>query len=108
MKSYYLDAAELVAKSFNPATGAHYHACVAIGDVMSPDQSVENEEVHDSLFAEYFKPAKATSRDPWFGWTQSPGFSYTGKYCLEQLNYNKEQRVFALLFMHEITKDTWN
>lgn len=63
MKSHYLDAAELVSNTFNPVTGAHYHACVAIGDVMFSDQNVGSEGAHALLFAEYFKPPKASEFD---------------------------------------------
>lgn len=103
MNHYYLDAAERLHISCT-SKGEHQYACSAIfGAVLGSHDCVSR---HKSLFADYFRPAHVSMHYAWFGLCYSSQSEGPTKAQTVALLKNKERRVFALLFMHEITKGT--
>ena len=107
MNHYYLDAAELVANSLKTDTGNHEYACHALGAVIPFNGHFQIVDRHKKLFAAYFKPRGKDTGAAWFG----SAVLYTGHDVITPAKVvkhtkNCERRIFALLFMHEITKGT--
>lgn len=100
MKNYYLEAAQHIERSFDPGTGKHEYACNALSFVIS---NTDTKIRHKELFAKYFKPIKTGPSVAWFGAADGYMYLRTPK-NVARLAKNKERRVLAMLFMHEITK----
>lgn len=100
MKHYYLETAQYIERSFDPETGNHEYACNALRYVISDTDTLVR---HKDLFAKYFKPIKTGPSVAWFGCADGYMQAHTPK-NVARLTQHKERRVWAMLFMHEITK----
>ncbi len=83
----YLEAAILIASQYwSRELNEHFCACGAI-ELMCPPRAFD----FKSAFAEYFMPEERDTEQLWFGDTG--------------IEENRNPRVLALLFMHQIAKD---
>lgn len=101
LSKVYLDAAIVMEKSYSP-NGNHTFACWAIEDACIDAWGTGLTARALAMFAEYFKPiGSGSSSVAWFGLAAQPSQSTPERLKMRE---NKDHRVTALLFMHEIAK----